>query len=71
MKKNIIFLFVLSMLCVTSKAVWAVTAAPEEMTQLENWIEENLGSDVSSMPFSFILNGQYSSDIIGNWKKRN
>ena len=70
MKKKLVLLFVLSMLCVTSKAVWAVTASPEEMIQLENWVEENLGTDVSEMPFSFILNGQYSSDIIGNWKKR-
>ena len=69
MKKNIILLSIMMIICSTSNFVWAVTPTIAEMKTVKIWIDENLGPNASNLPFSFIFNGQYSTDLLNNWKK--
>lgn len=47
----------------------APTASREEMKQKQDWVEDNLLSKKTALPFSFIYDGKKSGDLLPSWKR--
>lgn len=45
----------------------AVSPTPEELSAAQGWSSEHLGGDPAKLPFSFLFDGQRSSEVLKEW----
>lgn len=69
MRKIVFWVFTIFLFFSVNNTLWAVKSTQAEMIKLKGWVDENLGLNASTLPFSFIFNGRYSIHLMKSWEK--
>ena len=68
MRCSLIVRIALVLLCGLTSTTRAVSPNSEELSVAQQWSSEHLSGDPAAIPFSFIFDGQPSSDLLKQWQ---